>query len=233
MEYIDFFVVSFLVLFLLFLLALKKILSIIDDANIVDWDHGWTNRIDGLVRMFCSRFHGLSKNYIPIPETGAAIVASNHISGLDPLLLISASKRPLRFLIAREEYERYGFKWLFEAAGCIPVDRERNPEKALRQALIALDKGEVIAIFPQGGIQWPLTESKPFRIKGGAVRLAQRKKVPLIPVVVDGVGLMGSTMMAIVSRSEATLTFDKPIESHAMSYDECLSVLAQKLNKVQ
>jgi len=229
MDYTTYILIVFV---LLLLIAAKKILSIIDNANIVDWDHAWANRIDGILRMFCYRFHGLAKNYIPIPETGAAIVVANHISGLDPLLLIAASKRPLRFLIAREEYERFGFKWLFEAAGCIPVDRANNPEKALRQALLAIDRGEVVAIFPQGGIQWPLTEEKPFRIKGGAVRLAQRKKIPLIPVVIDGVGLMGATLLAVVNRSRATLEFEGELACESMSYDECLEALAQKLNRV-
>lgn len=221
-----------IVLSLIFLLALKKCLSTLKEANIVDWGHTWANRLDGLLRIFCYRFHHLPKVYIPIPETGAAIVAANHISGLDPLLLIAASKRPLRFLIAREEYERFGLNWLFKAMGCIPVDREKNPEKALRQALLALDRGEVIAIFPQGGIQWPITEQNPFRIKGGAVKLAQRKKIPLIPVVVDGVGLKGATMMAVVKPSRARLTLNEAISCESMSYQECLDELAHKLNGV-
>ena len=222
----------FFIVSLVLVLVVKKILSIIDKANIVDWEHGWANLVDGLIRLSCARFHGLKKDYIPLPETGAAIVAANHISGLDPLLLIAASKRPLRFLIAREEYERFGFKWLFEAAGCIPVDRATNPEKALRQALLAIDRGEVIAIFPQGVIQWPLTETKPFRIKGGAVRLAQKKNIPLFPVVIDGVGLKGATLLAIFKRSQIVLSFDEAIMDESLSYDEFLAVLAQKLNKV-
>jgi len=221
-----------IILFVFVLLIIKKLFSIIDKANIVDWEHGWANRVDGLLRIFCYRFHGLEKKYISLPESGPAIVVANHVSGLDPLLLIAASKRPLRFLIAREEYERFGLLWLFKAAGCIPVDRASNPEKALRQALLAIDRGEVVAIFPQGKIQWPITETSPFRIKGGAIRLAQRKKVPLIPVVVDGVGLKGATMLAVLKRSNAVLSFDEALSCESMSYDECLEVLAQKLNKV-
>lgn len=224
--------IIFLVLVLLLVLffVVKKALSIIDAANEADWQHGLANRIDGLIRLFCYRFHRLPKAYITLPDSGAAIVAANHISGLDPLLLIAASKRPLRFLIAREEYERFGLNWLFKMAGCIPVDRMSNPEKALRQALLAIDRGEVIAIFPQGGIQWPINDETPFRMKGGAVRLAQRKKIPLIPVVVDGVGLKGSTMGAVVKRSHAELLFHKPIISEKLTYTECMEVLAQKLN---
>jgi len=223
----------FIIVFVLIgLLLIRKFLHILDKANQAEWDHRWVNRIDGFVRIFCSRFHRLPENYIPLPETGGAIIASNHISGLDPLLLVASSKRPLRFLIAREEYDRYGLRWLFKAAGCIPVDRFTNPEKALRQALLALDRGEVIAIFPQGGIQWPINDESPFRIKGGAVRLAIRKKVPLYPVVVDGVGLKGFTLLAVLKRSIAELSIDKKMHCESMSYEESMELLAQKLNRV-
>lgn len=224
------FIYTLLVLFILLFFLIKKVLSVLEKASLVDWESVWLNRIDGLLRLFCHRFHRLPKKYIPLPESGAAIVAANHISGLDPLLLLAASKRPLRFLIAREEYERFGLQWLFRAGGCIPVDRTTNPEKALRQAILAIDKGEVIAIFPQGGIQWPIDDKNPFRIKGGAVRLAQRKKTPLIPVVVDGVGLKGATMPAVIRRSRAELTFVDAIPCESLSYDESMELLAQILN---
>ena len=79
---------------------------------------------------------------IPLPETGAAIVVCNHISGLDPLVLIAATPRPLRFLIAREEYERFGLQWLFRLGKCIPVERDKRPELAMRAALRAIENGE-------------------------------------------------------------------------------------------
>ncbi|HFE37194.1 MAG TPA: 1-acyl-sn-glycerol-3-phosphate acyltransferase [Gammaproteobacteria bacterium] len=220
------------ILFVVVLLTGKKTLSLADKANVADWQHIWANRIDGLIRLFCYRYHRLPKQYIPLPEAGPAIVVANHISGLDPLLLIAASKRPLRFLIAKEEYERYGLQWLFKLAGCIPVDRSSKPEKALRQALAAIDRGEVVAIFPQGGIQWPVNKDAPFKIKGGAVRLAKRKNIPLIPVVVDGVGLKGSTMLAVIKRSQAVLNFEQAMCCQGMPHEQCMAVLAQKLNRV-
>jgi len=106
--------------------------------------------IDGWLRLFCRYYHRLEYEPLPLPERGPALVASNHLSGLDPLLLITASKRPLRFLIAQEEYHRFGLNWLFRAAGCIPVDRKGRPEKALRRAREALQRGEVVALFPHG-----------------------------------------------------------------------------------
>ena len=106
--------------------ALKKC----EAANVADWGNRWINRLDGLNRLFCRHFHRLGRQNIPLPAHGGVLVVSNHVSGLDPLLLIAASPRPLRFLIAREEYGRWWLTWLFRASGCIPVERSRNPRAA-------------------------------------------------------------------------------------------------------
>ncbi len=96
-------------------------------ANGANWGSRWLNRLDGLNRILCRRFHHLRHDPLKLPARGGALVASNHISGLDPLLLIAASPRPLRFLIAREEYERWWLRWLLSAVGCIPIERTRDP----------------------------------------------------------------------------------------------------------
>ncbi|MGD8931917.1 MAG: lysophospholipid acyltransferase family protein, partial [Chromatiales bacterium] len=138
-------------------------------ASDVDWGNSMLNRFDGCIRLFCRHWHRLQPVELAIPETGPAILVSNHISGLDPLLMVSCSRRPLRFLIAREQYQRIGLRRLYKAIGCIPVDRERSPEKALRAAFRALRAGEVIALFPHGKIH--LDSEPPRRLKAGAARL--------------------------------------------------------------
>src|SRR5688572_9865683 len=117
----------------------------LEKANKADWGNKWLNRLDGLNRIFCRRFHRLRHAKMVLPDTGGALVASNHVSGLDPLLLIAASRRPLRFMIAREQYERWGLKWLFRAVGCIPVERSHNPRAAFHAARAALERGEIVA----------------------------------------------------------------------------------------
>src|SRR5690348_6145629 len=84
-----------------------RLLRACERANGADWGHRWLNRLDGLNRILCRRVHRLKHAPIELPATGGVLVASNHVSGLDPLLLIAASPRPLRFLIAREPYERW------------------------------------------------------------------------------------------------------------------------------
>jgi 1-acyl-sn-glycerol-3-phosphate acyltransferase len=175
-----------------------------------EWGVAWLNWLDGFNRLFCRVYHRLPLIELPLPEKGGAIVVSNHISGLDPLLMLASSSRPLRFLIAREQYERWGLQWLFRAVGCIPVDRENSPEKAMRQAIKALRDGEVVALFPHGKIH--LDSDPPRKIKAGAARLASLAGLPLIPLRISGVAGEGSVMLPVFMRGHAQIRLLPVIE---------------------
>lgn len=197
----------YLLVVILFLIATVIIGNRFSQA---DWGGYSVNWIDGLVRLLCRHVHHLESTQIPLPEVGSAIVVANHVSGLDPLLLVAASRRPLRFLIAREEYERPIIHWLFKAAGCIPVDRTGKPEQALRQALRALQAGEVLALFPHGKIH--LDSDPPRKIKGGVVRLSIWAQTLIFPVRIDGVTAEGRVGLAPFIPSRVKLTIDEPIQ---------------------
>ncbi len=196
-------------------------------ASPADWGGPWHNRLVGMTVLFCRHFHRLPADLLPLPAEGPVVVASNHVSGLDPLLLIAASPRPLRFLIAREEYERFGLTWLFRLAGCIPVDRSGRPERALREALRALGNGEVVVVFPHGKIH--LDTDPPRRIKGGAGRLAQRVGCPILPLRVEGVRGEGHTLLAVLLRSRAWIRVFPLLDCRQVSEQDCLQQLTQIL----
>lgn len=200
-------------------------------ASRAQWNGRYINWIDGAVRLLCRYVHRLPKTTIPLPATGPAIVVANHVSGLDPFLLISASCRPLRFLIAREEYERPLLHWLFKAAGCIPVDRSGKPELALRQALKALEQGEVIALFPHGKIH--LDKDPPRKIKGGVAKLSAWTQTPIFPVRIDGVGREGSIIMAVFSPSKVRLTLTDTITCQLDSNKHCLEAITAAIEKTK
>ncbi|QBQ54596.1 1-acyl-sn-glycerol-3-phosphate acyltransferase [Nitrosococcus wardiae] len=194
-------------------------------ANEVDWGVRWLNRLDGLNRLYCRRFHRLDSALLPLPVQGGALVVANHVSGLDPLLLVAASPRPLRFLIARDQYRRFGFRWLFRAMKCIPVDRDRRPEKALREALLALHAGEIVALFPQGGIH--LDTDPPRPLKKGVAWLAVRSSAPIYALRIEGVEGQGQILGALLLRSQISLHYSPPIACASLSREECLSEVAQ------
>jgi len=193
-------------------------------ANEADWGHPLLNGIDGLNRILCHRYHRLRHDSINLPRQGPALLVSNHVSGLDPLLMIAACRRPLRFIIATEEFERYGLNWLYKSVGCIPVDRSARPEQALRAALRALEQGEVIALFPHGRIH--LDNHPPRKLKGGVAWLARRTASPIHPLRIAGIRGHGQVLTAVVMRSRATVTAYPPVYCHDADHDDCLEQLA-------
>lgn len=222
---------NFLFIALALLIILYWFGRVCERAHEVDWGRPWLNRIDGFNRLFCRHYHRLGGDRIRLPDSGAALLISNHVSGLDPFLLIAASDRPLRFLIAREEYERFGLTWLFRAAGCIPVDRSGRPEKAFREALRALADGEVIALFPHGRIhvRHQLEEKAP-RLKGGVVKLAEKSGAPIYPATVSGIRGEGSVVRGILLRSRAKMRVYPPLVMQEASFDETLEQIARILH---
>ncbi len=214
-----------LIIILIVFIILIALMKLGESANEVDWGHPWLNRIDGLNRILCYRFHRLQHNEIYLPETGGVLLASNHVSGLDPLLMIAACKRPLRFLIAREEYERFGLHWLLKGVGCIPVDRRGRPEQALREALRVLKQGEVVALFPHGHIH--LDSDPPRRLKAGVIWLAQQTGAPIIPMRLTDVRGQGMTVPAVFIRSRARLQAFSAVACRDEEGKDCLHQLAE------
>jgi len=115
---------------------------------------------------------------------GPLVVAGNHFSHLDPVVVSMAIGRPVRYLAVDELYGRSAFFdnltfWL----GAIPMSRTRAPVGALRLALAELEAGGTVGLYPEGMRVWTWGEARP---KRGAAWLARRAGVPLLPVAVAG-----------------------------------------------
>ena len=195
--------------------------------NVADWGNPLTNLIDGWLRIYIRYFHGFIYQPLPVSDKGPALIAGNHISGIDPFLILAACRRPIRFMIAREEYERFGFTWLFKLAGCIPVERTGRVEKAFRATLKALNDGELVGLFPQGGIHRP--DQPRLRLKSGVIKLAKLSNVPITPVVVDGMKAKGHTLTPFLIPSECRLYVAPVLDCMDDPDKDCLSKLHELL----
>lgn len=204
--------------------GIRKVLHACQLANQTPWGKTWLNTLDGLNRLFCKKYHRFHYTPIELPSQGPALVMANHVSGLDPFLLLAATCRPIHFLIAREQYERLGLTWLFRAIGCIPVDRKGHPEIALRAALRALEEGKVIALFPQGKIVLPDQSNK---LKRGGLWLAQHTQSPIYPAHIFGICGVGYVFRGILWRSKARLVSYPPIDWTDQSDPEALRILLE------
>jgi 1-acyl-sn-glycerol-3-phosphate acyltransferase len=120
-----------------------------------------------------------------IPSTGGAVVASNHISFLDFIIVGAAglpSKRLTRFMAKQEIFKHWLAGPLMRGMRHISVDRAAGAG-AFKAALEALKGGEVVGIFPEATISLSFTVKQ---LKNGAARLALDAGVPLIPMATWG-----------------------------------------------
>jgi 1-acyl-sn-glycerol-3-phosphate acyltransferase len=118
-----------------------------------------------------------------VPD-GPIVVAANHFSHLDPVVVGLSVGRPVRYLAVDELYGNSRFFdgltfWL----GAIPMPRTRAPLGALRLALAELAAGGTVGLYPEGVRVWRWGERRP---KRGAAWLARRADVPLVPVAICG-----------------------------------------------
>lgn len=190
-----------------------------------DWGRPWLNALDRLNRRWCTLVHRLQVQGVELPPTGGALLVANHVSGLDPLLLLAATRRPLRFLIAQEEYERWWLRWLLRAMGCIPVEAAR-PHRALSAAERVLAQGEVVALFPQGGIFPPGPIAQ---LKRGVALLARRAQVPVVAVHIAGVRGAGLKVAAVFVPSPATRLTGFPAMACGDDGADFLALLSDRL----
>jgi len=224
------FVTAMLLIFTpLVLIFLWRTLRFLKSQANADWGSETLNVIAGLNRLLCYRYHRLSGDVLTLPDQGGAIVVANHLSGLDALLLIAASNRPLRFIIAKEQYQRFGVHWLLRSIGCIPVERQARPERAFRAALRMLAQGEVVALFPHGTIH--LDSDPPRRLKAGVVKLAKMSGCPIYPVRLDGIKGQGHTILSIPIRSKAVMEIGTLIDATDMDEKHCLQTIALHIEK--
>ena len=123
-----------------------------------------------------------------IPAHGAAILVCNHVSFVDAVLLMAASPRPIRFLMDHQIFKVPVLGWMFKLAKAIPIaPRTQDPlayEAAFEAAAQVLKEGDLLAIFPEGGITQDGTLQE---FKGGIMKIVQRAQadglnVPVIPM---------------------------------------------------
>lgn len=128
-----------------------------------------------------------------VPLRGELIVSSNHVSWLDTVILGSAVPRLIHYLAASEYYNRWYLKWIMWLYGTIPVERGKGKRKPLRRAVLALRRGRVVGIFPEGG----MTRNGQLQaFEGGVGLLAQETGASILPVaILGGYEIMGRSKL--------------------------------------
>ena len=111
---------------------------------------------------------------------GGAIVAANHTAFSDPFLAgVAFWYRRMFFLAAEIVMQGKLRNWLLRGVGAIEIDRNQADIEAIRKSVDVLKEGNLLLIFPQGGIS---EEDQIQTLKSGAVLIALQAGVPIVPM---------------------------------------------------
>ncbi len=139
---------------------------------------------------------------------GGYVVAANHASFLDPLLLGVSSRRRVTFLMTEVVYRSPTMGWFYRWNQAIPLSTRGGNRDAMRAARSVLRQGRVIGIFPEGGVtrDGGLLLGNP-----GAVSLVLNEGVPIVPVGILGAGDAMPLGAGLPRLRKITIRFGEPI----------------------
>jgi 1-acyl-sn-glycerol-3-phosphate acyltransferase len=122
-----------------------------------------------------------------IPEEGAAVVACNHVSFVDALVILAASPRPIRFVMDHRIFRIPVLSFVFRTGKAIPIaPAKEDPallERAYDEVAAALAQGELVGIFPEGRIT---EDGEIGMFRTGVTRIVERTPVPVVPMALKG-----------------------------------------------
>jgi len=118
-----------------------------------------------------------------IPTTGPAIIVCNHVSYMDPILLMGSIHRPMRFVMWYRIFQIPFLRFFFQHMHAIPIAGRMEDEQLMDEAFERVDEelaaGNVVCIFPEGGIT---NDGKIQRFRPGIEKIIARRAVPVVPV---------------------------------------------------
>lgn len=150
------------------------------------------------------------------PKSGAAILASNHLSFSDSFFLPLVAPRRITFLAKSEYFTGRGLKgWIsrafFSGVGQVPIDRSggRASEAAIQTGLRILGQGDLLGIYPEGTRS---PDGRLYRGRTGIARMALEAGVPIIPVAMVGTFEVQPTGKVLPRIKRVKIVFGEPMD---------------------
>lgn len=148
---------------------------------------------------------------------GGAVLAANHLSFIDPVIVSLVAGRNVRYLAVASLFDAsHMFDRLISFFGAIPTPRDRVPIAALRTAIAELEAGHPVGVFPEGRRVDRWREESPQR---GAAWLALASGVPLVPLAVQGSQGTLSTVERAFRRTAIRVWVEEPLDP--LAFTDC------------
>lgn len=142
-----------------------------------------------------------------LPAEGGVIIASNHISYLDPPLLGSVLPRVATFMARRGLFDVPVLGWMINHAA-FPVDREKPRPSTIKNAVRRLNNGALIVMFPEGRRN---ETSQLLEARRGVGMIASMSNVPIVPTLIIGTDKALPVDSKWLKREKISVIFGKPI----------------------
>jgi 1-acyl-sn-glycerol-3-phosphate acyltransferase len=147
-----------------------------------------------------------------IPSEGGLVVAANHLSHVDPVVVTVSIDREVRYIAVDELFGGPVFDAVTQFFGAIPTDRDGVPLNALKEAIRHVEGGGVVGLFPEGRRVAYWGESAP---KRGAAWLAWMTGAPMLPVTVHGTQrVLSPANRERIGRPSLRVWVDEPLLWH-------------------
>ena len=158
-----------------------------------------------LSKYFWCRFEGKEN----LPAKGPFILAANHSSYLDPLLLGASTNHFLHFIVRDKLLNFPVVGWVLKRCCTIPIKRHGNNIGAIKDAVRVLKKGNVLAMFPEGT---RTKDRKLKRAKSGVGMIVSMAKAPVVPVYIKGTFDALPRRLRTLKRLPVQIHIGKPID---------------------
>ncbi|MEA3305671.1 MAG: lysophospholipid acyltransferase family protein [Candidatus Omnitrophota bacterium] len=146
-----------------------------------------------------------------IPESGSFVMASNHVSYLDPLAIGAFVSRDLNFITKKELFKNRIFGWYFKKLRMIPVDRKGFAYAGMKKVIQMIKKGCPIAVFPEGTRSNGRVFLKP---ELGVGYFALKFNLPVLPVYVKGTEKALPLDASFITPHPVRVYYGKPKKYH-------------------
>ncbi len=114
-----------------------------------------------------------------IPAKGGFILASNHITAFDPVIIASVKGRPVHYMSKKELFEKPLIGWFLSKLNAFPINRGGSDKRAITYAIKIVQEGGILGIFPEGTRS---ETGKPISPKAGVALIAKAAKADILPV---------------------------------------------------
>lgn len=147
---------------------------------------------------------------LPLKEGQGAVFVCNHRSSVDPFFFQVCCSRAMHWMVAREYCEQPAFGWFLRAVEVIPVNRGGVDTAAMKAAIRYCQQGDWVGMFPEGRLN--MTEQFMLPVRPGAVRVALRARVPIVPCYLEGAPFRKEPWSPFLMSARVTLKMGRPLD---------------------